>query len=157
VQGSTLADALVDSLCEPTRTMIDFYNRYNVEQWDDIRDFLAVHYKYNTRLDTEFWRACRNDTALCGAEAVVEFYRENGPSALLTGILLHPTNSFGLEGYLALLVGQKVPHEKPYHASPAEQKAWRDRCANLGKQAEHAMSVRECLEALRRAGWMKRN
>jgi tryptophan halogenase len=157
VQTSTLADGLADSLGEPTRTMVDFYNRYNTEQWDDIRDFLAVHYKYNTRLDTEFWQACRNDTELCGAEPVVQYYRENGPSALLTGILLHPTNSFGLEGYLALLVGQKVPHEKPYYPSPAEQKAWRDRLAGFGKQAQQAMTVKECLEALRRAGWMKRN
>jgi tryptophan halogenase len=157
VQTSTLADGLADSLGEPTRTLVDFYNRYNTEQWDDIRDFLAVHYKYNTRFDTEFWMACRNDTDLCGAEAVVEYYRENGPSALLTGILLHPTNSFGLEGYLALLVGQKVPHQKPYYPSPVEQKAWRDRCAGYARQAEQAMNVRECLDALRRAGWMKRN
>ena len=157
MQTSTLADGIIDSLGEPTPTMVDFYNRYNTEQWDDIRDFLAVHYKYNTRLNTEFWRACRNDTELCGAEAVVEYYRENGPSALLTGILLHPTNSFGLEGYLALLVGQKVPHDKPYYASPAEQKAWRDRCMSYSKQAQQSMTVRECLDSLRRAGWMKPN
>jgi tryptophan halogenase len=156
VQASTLADGLVDSLCEPTRTMIDFYNRYNVDQWDDIRDFLAVHYKYNARLDTPFWRACRADTDLCGAAEVVEYYRENGPSALLTGILLHPTNSFGLEGYLALLVGQNVPHEKTYYPPPVELKAWRDRCANYGEQARRAMNVKQCLDALRNTGWMKK-
>jgi tryptophan halogenase len=154
VQASTLADGLVDSLGVPTRTMVDFYNRYNAEQWDDIRDFLAVHYKFNTRLDTPFWRSCREDTEVGGAAEVIEYYRENGPSALLTGILLHPTNSFGLEGYLALLVGQKVPHEKPYHAPPAELKAWRDRCASYREQARAAMSVKQCLEALRKVGWM---
>ena len=114
VQTSTLVDALKDSLFEPTRTMIAHYNTYNTEQWDDIRDFLAVHYKYNTRLDTPFWRACRADIPLAGAEPIVEFYRKTGPARCSTGILLHPTNSFGLEGYLAMLVGQQVPHEKRY-------------------------------------------
>jgi tryptophan halogenase len=156
VQASTLADGLVDSLGAPTPTMVEFYNRYNVEQWDDIRDFLAVHYKYNTRLNTPFWQACRADTDLCGASEVVEYYRENGPSALLTGILLHPTNSFGLEGYLALLVGQNVAHEKIYHPPPVELKAWRDRCASYGEQARRAMSVKQCLDVLRNTGWMKK-
>jgi tryptophan halogenase len=156
VQTSTLADGLVETLQDPTPTMIDFYNRYNTRQWDDIRDFLAVHYKFNTRLDTPFWQACRNDTALCGAEEVVAFYRENGPTALLTGIILHPTNSFGLEGYLALLVGQKVAHAKVHHPSPAEQKAWKERLANYADQATRSMSVAECLAALRRVGWMKK-
>lgn len=155
VQTSTLADALIDSLQSPTRTMIDHYNRYNAAQWDDIRDFLAVHYKFNTRSDSQFWRACRAETALGGGQVVVDFYRENGPSALLAGILLHPTNSFGLDGYLALLVGQAVPHEKQYHPSPAEQKAWRERLADFDAQAQQSLSVKECLQALRRAGWMK--
>lgn len=85
VEASTLADSLVDSLQEPMPTMQRLYNRYNAEQWDDIRDFLAVHYAFNTRLDTEFWRACWADTDLGGAAPVVEWYRENGPSALVKG------------------------------------------------------------------------
>lgn len=156
VQTSTLADGLVDSMQEPTASMIEVYNRYNTGQWDDIRDFLAVHYKYNTRLDTPFWKACREETDICNAAEVVRFYRENGPSALLSGILLHPTNSFGLEGYLAMLVGQNVPHEKTYYPPPAEEKAWRDRCADYARQAQKSMTVGETLEALRRAGWLKR-
>jgi tryptophan halogenase len=156
VQTSTLADGLVDSMQEPTPTMIDFYNRYNTAQWDDIRDFLAVHYKYNRRLDTPFWRACHQETALCGADEIVRYYEENGPTALLSGIILHPTNSFGLDGYLALLVGQRVPFAKTYHPSPAEAKVWRDRMAQLGRDAAtKALSVEECLQALRRAGWIK--
>jgi tryptophan halogenase len=156
VQTSTLADGLIDSMQEPTATMIDFYNRYNTTQWDDIRDFLAVHYKYNTRLDTPFWRACQSDTALCGAEEIVHYYKENGPTALLSGIILHPANSFGLDGYLALLVGQEVPHARPYSPSPAEARIWRDRLAALGRAADEALTVQECLHALRRAGWIKR-
>src|SRR5206468_4394605 len=68
VEVSTLADSLLDSLCEPTPTLIRLYNDYNARAWDDIRDFLAVHYKFNTRVNSTFWQACRNDTALHSAQ-----------------------------------------------------------------------------------------
>ena len=82
VEASALADSLADSLCDPPPSMVKLYNRYNGGQWDDIRNFLAVHYKFNTRLDTPFWRHCREHVALHGAEPVVDFYRENGPSVV---------------------------------------------------------------------------
>ena len=31
----------MDSLCEPNPTLIELYNSYNAQAWDDIRDFLA--------------------------------------------------------------------------------------------------------------------
>jgi tryptophan 7-halogenase len=152
VETSTLADALIDSLCAPTPTLIRLYNEYNAQAWDDIRDFLAVHYKFNTRLDTPFWRACREETQLHGAEFLVEFYKENGPSVVAGAQLLHPSNSFGMDGYLALLVGQDVPHGKPFTPPPAEQKTWRDRCMTWELEARRAMDVKQCLQAIRQPG-----
>ncbi|HUR44290.1 MAG TPA: tryptophan halogenase family protein [Candidatus Saccharimonadales bacterium] len=152
VEASTLADALVDSECAPTPTLIKLYNDYNAQAWDDIRDFLAVHYKFNTRLDTPFWRACRADTQLHRAEFLVEFYKENGPSVVAGAQLLHPSNSFGMDGYLALLIGQDVPHAKPFTPSAQEQKSWRERTNTWVLEARRAMDVRQCLEAIRRPG-----
>lgn len=152
VEASTLADSLVDSLCEPTPTLVELYNRYNGQAWDDIRDFLAVHYRFNTRLDTPFWRACRNDTALHDAEFLVRFYQENGPSVVAGAQLLHPSNSFGMDGYLALLVGQDVPHARPFRAPPAEEKAWADRCMVWAADARRGLGVKECLDAIRGRG-----
>ena len=152
VEVSTLADSLLDSLCEPNPTLIELHNRYNGQAWDDIRDFLAVHYKFNTRLDTPFWRACRHDTRLHGAEFIVDFYRQNGPSVVAGAQLLHSSNSFGMDGYLALLVGQDVPHERPYAATAAEEKTWRDRCSVWAAEARQGLGVRECLGAIRGKG-----
>ena len=45
-----------------------------------LADFLAVHYKFNTRLDTPFWQAARSDIPLGEGEGVVEFYRETAPA-----------------------------------------------------------------------------
>lgn len=152
VQASTLADSLVDSLCAPTPTLVEMYNRFNAQAWDDIRDFLAVHYAFNTRLDTPFWRACRSDTRLHGAEFLVQFYRENGPSVVAGAQLLHPSNSFGMDGYLTLLLGQGVPHGKPYTPTEAEARAWNARCAAWDAEASKGLDVRECLVAVRRQG-----
>jgi tryptophan halogenase len=152
VEASTLADSLIDSLCAPTPTLIQLYNDYNARAWDDIRDFLAVHYRFNTRLDTPFWQACRADTQLHDAEYLVKFYRENGPSVVAGSQLLHPSNSFGMDGYLALLIGQGVPHDKPHTPSTGEQKIWRDRCNTWAMEARRAMDVKQCLEAIRKPG-----
>ncbi len=149
VEVSSLADSLADSLCEPTPSLIDLYNRYNTAAWDDIRDFLAVHYKFNTRLNTPFWRAARNDVALHKAAAIADFYRENGPSVVAAAALLHPSNSFGMDGYLAMLVGQQVPHGKPWTPSTAERDFWRQRSQKLAAYAQTGMTVKEALTALR--------
>ena len=152
VECSTLADTLVDSLQEPTPTLIDLYNEYNTEQWDDIRDFLAVHYAFNTRLDTPFWRACREGTDLAGAARMVQYYRENGPSVLPDSVIFHPNNSFGLEGYLAMLVGMNVPHGKPWSAPPEERAIWRSRLANFAQHAKQGFTVAEVLGMIRKHG-----
>jgi tryptophan halogenase len=152
VEVSTLADALIDSLCEPPPTMVRLYNQYNADQWDDIRNFLAIHYKFNTRVDTPFWRACRSDTALHGAQAIVDWYQENGPSVLAGPALVHSSNSFRMDGYLALLVGQNVPHQKPYEPPHGEKEFWRRYSEALAIEAKKGMSVSEALHAIRSPG-----
>lgn len=152
VEVSVLADSLLDSLCEPPPSMVKLYNRYNGGQWDDIRNFLAVHYRFNTRIDTPFWQAARNDTALHGAEDIVEFYRENGPSVVAGSALVHPANSFGMDGYLAMLVGQAVPHAKPYMPPPAEAEFWTRRNEKLAAEARMGLGVVDVLKAIRQPG-----
>src|ERR1043166_1510735 len=152
VEANTLTDSLIDSLCEPNPTLVKLYNDYNARAWDDIRDFLAVHYKFNTRLDTPFWCAARNDTALHGAEFLVDFYRENGPSVVAGSQLLHASNSFGMDGYLALLVGQNVPPAQHFTPPQKEKEIWRSRCNTWATDARRGLDVKQCLEAIRKPG-----
>lgn len=148
VECSSLTDALLDSLCEPTPTMVKLYNKYNGDQWDDIRNFLAVHYKFNTRYDTPFWRAVRADAKLHGAEPIVEWYQENGPSVLAGVTLVHPSNSFRMDGFLALLVGQNVPYQKRYEPTVAEREFWRKYRSELVVEAKRGMTSEEVLKIL---------
>jgi tryptophan halogenase len=57
-----------------------------------------------------------------------------------------------MDGYLALLVGQKVPHDKSYNPPPAEQAFWREHCRQLAAEAQRGMGVKEALDAIRSPG-----
>jgi tryptophan halogenase len=153
VQSRAVADALIDGEQRPTQSAIAIYNELNGYGWDDIRDFLAIHYAFNTRLDTPFWRACRDETDIGGAARLVEYYRENGPSTLGSPFLLRATNSFGIDGYLALLCGQQVPHQRPYNPTPPEAKAWEARTKLLAAEAQRGFGVKEALAAIRGPKW----
>ena len=150
-EAGALADALLDSLQEPTPTLKNLYNKYCAELRIDLRNFLAVHYKFNTQLDTPFWNACRADTTLHQAKDVVDWYRENGPSFMPSQVLLPVDSVFGLDGYFTILIGMNVPYSKR-DLPPSELEIWRHHCLNLGTQARLGMSVREALDAIRAPG-----
>jgi tryptophan 7-halogenase len=149
-----LAIALADSECDPQPTMHDVYNSTVNRMWDEVRDFLAIHYRYNTRLDTPFWQHCRRETALHGARRIVAFYEENGPSMAFAGDLLTPeTSFFQLEGFYALLLGQKVPHRRVRPLTMDEQGILASlRTANTAN-ARRGFGVSDSLALIRSPQW----
>ena len=157
IESSTLADSLLDSLQQPPPSIVELYCEYNTKKWDDIRDFLAVHYAFNTRTDSPFWTACRQETNLAGAARMVHFYRENGPSVLAENALFDPANTFGIDGFLTHLTCMAVPHAKPYKPSPAEQKLWLERLDHFATHARLGYSVKELLALIRREGAIARS
>ena len=38
---------------------IDSYNRELIEEFENVRDFIVLHYCRTQRSDTPFWRSCR--------------------------------------------------------------------------------------------------
>lgn len=149
LQSKTLASALEEADCEVTPQLRNLFNKYNLAQWDDIRDFLALHFRFNRRLDTEYWRAATNDADLAGGTELVEFWQQHGPSAMPHGILTNPVSTFGLEGYYTILSGMDVPMHRPHKASEAERKVWRDNLAALGREVRNGVGVMEGIRTLR--------
>ena len=149
-----LADVLHHGALTPTPTLRALYNDLICRDWDEIRDFLSLHYRFNTRLDTPFWRHCRADVDLGGMEPLLEFYRENGPTGLCRHRLPSHTESiFGLEGYLVMLIGNRVPYRSPHTPTPAERATWQAHRAQLRAAAGTGMDVREALAAIRHPDW----
>ncbi|MEH2221006.1 MAG: tryptophan halogenase family protein [Nostoc sp.] len=103
-----VCDVLIDADQQPTPGLINLANRAIAQKWDDIRDFLSIHFKFNRRVESEFWRHCWHETDIGDAETVVDFFQNNGPSPI-GQILLRKNGVFGYNGYLNLLMGQQVP------------------------------------------------
>jgi tryptophan 7-halogenase len=150
-ESRLLANCLEETDRDPPASQVEHYNRINARAWDTIRNFLGIHYK--TRYDTPFWRACQADADIGGAEEIVEYYRENGPSTFGRTNLLHGNDIFGMEGYLTLLVGQKVPHRRPYTPTPREWQIWHGIRAEHRTKALTALSAREAIDAVTAPNW----
>ncbi len=129
------------------------FNRYNARSWDTIADFLAVHYRFNNRLDTPFWRECRAHVDLRGAERIVDFYRANGPSQLWRLTLEDPVCRFRLDGYYTLLVGQKVPHAKLDVATAQERRTWEQLRAATARHCSSGIGVVDALKRINADSW----
>jgi len=148
-----LVDVLIDTRQQPTGSMVALYNRTVAQTWDTIRDFLAIHYRFNTRLDTPFWQRCRAETDVGHLAEFLEFFAENGPSGMGRRLLPPGMELFGLQGYLALLIGMRVPFRSGGSASPAERRIWADFAAHNAAGAKRALTVAQCLASVRHPAW----
>jgi tryptophan halogenase len=144
---------LIEGLMETDRQIrpisSQIYNNKVGRGWDVIRQFLSIHYKFNTRYDTPFWRACREKTDLCGAAGVVECFRQNGPSSFFSRVFLDQDDQFTMEGYLAMLVGQQVAHTEGFVPSAGERQAWEQIKQRNRALAASAFGVQEALSLVR--------
>lgn len=78
------------------------------EQWDYLRGFLAVHYRFNGLVDSPFWRHCRAEVDLATLAPGVDDYRSG---VLFTQRPPPPyvrDTVFGARGLDLLLLGQGV-------------------------------------------------
>lgn len=153
-QSLTLTDILLNSDQQPSPSQIRLYNRQNGFYWDSIRGFLALHYKFNTRLDTPFWRHCQEKTDLAFAAPVVEFFQENGPDGYWGPVLLdNPADQFTLSGYLTMLVGMKVPYRRTWNPDPNDLARFEANRKQFRETAQAGFTVRQTLDAMRSPNW----
>jgi tryptophan halogenase len=152
-QCQTLAETLAECDQEVHDSLRRQFNRRNATSWDQIRRFLAVHFKFNDRLDTPYWKACRNDAQLQDAEEFVAYYRDMGPSVLWRKTVLDPSDQFGMEGYLSMLVGQQVPYDYKFEPTPQERANWQRIQQAIKNRVTAAFTVREALSMVRSPHW----
>ena len=107
------------------------FNKVWAETWDELRDFLALHFWANTRLDTPYWQHCRHDTDISHLKPLLDFYEENGPTGYARYQLSNTGSQFGIEGFLVMLVGNRVPYRNRYIASDVERQVIKQRRAML--------------------------
>ncbi len=148
----TAADNLVKILDSGSQYVSDIqrkvFNDIQDANWEQIRDFLALHYKPNTNIQTPFWQACQNDIPLGNAQDIVDYYRLVGPDFQALEPRLK-RDIFGAEGYLAMLVGQGVPYRRSIHLGEKEQEAWQQLKRQMRQRADQGIEMTEYLSLLR--------
>ncbi len=151
-QLAEFVNVLRDGEREVETEQIDAYNRSVALWWDSVRRFLAVHYKFNTRVDTPFWQQCHHHTDLAGGEDFVNYYQAVGPSTNCEGTL-GKDDMFGLEGWLAMMVGQQVPYKRKYQPSQRDWEQWRYIHQGVRDRARTAMRQEDGLRIIRAPDW----
>ena len=153
-ESRLLAETLADCDRQVRPTQVRMYNEHVGRAWDVIRRFLAVHYKFNTLRDTPFWQHCRAHTDLAGAEPIVEYYRENGPTGMWgPRVLGDGEDQFGMAGYVALLLGQRVPYRRTYEPTAAERDLMRARRERNRQAARRGFTAEQALALIRSPEW----
>ena len=125
----------------------EVFNLETEEKWNTIREFLALHYKFNTRLDTPFWQAARADVDIGNAQRLVDYYQCIGPD--FSALHELKANFFTAEGYLVMLLGQDVPHAHKVQFSNEELARWAQIKSRLRQLADDAFDVPEFLALVR--------
>jgi tryptophan 7-halogenase len=149
-----LAESLADCDLQPDAALGGVYNKWSRQTWESIRGFLGIHYKFNTRLETPFWRACREETDLGGrAQEYISYFEERGPSPLWMSTLLEGRDVFDSDGWLTMLVGQKVPYRHTYTPSEAEQRTWKKILAGNWAKTANGLNVAEMSRMVRSPEW----
>ena len=136
-----------------TPSLREVVNQRNAAYWDSIPRFLAAHYKFNTQIDSPFWRAIWADCDLYGGEPLLEYFKQNGPDMTFAQSLVDARDQFGMGGYILMYLGQNVPHGNLHEPGPQEKavlQGWRNRRL---VEASRGVSVEEALALVRRPEW----
>ena len=118
-------------------------NKIYGRKWDDIRDFLALHYRFNHRINSPFWRHCHTETDLGNAAPLVDLFQKAGPTKTLSEFI--PNESiFSLEGYLIHLIGQRVKTE--FSNELEDLGSWQNRQEKIRREIRNSLPVREAMK-----------
>jgi tryptophan 7-halogenase len=119
------------------------------QRWDALRWFLGVHYRFNRRLDTPFWRAANADTDISGAEERLALFRERAPLSYRRPLFypVVPPEFFSDDhSFDTILLGQQV---EANFVPPETETGWNAQVDALRRFARRAMGQREALALLR--------
>jgi len=92
------------------QTLMDEYNRRVRCDYEEIRDFIVLHYCTTTREDSEFWRWCKNMELPQSLSEKIDFFKASGGLIPGTEQLFQQTN------WYAIFNGMEVMPES-YNAS----------------------------------------
>lgn len=96
----------------------DEYNRQMQEVFEDVRDFIILHYKATRRNDSDFWNYCRGMSIPDSLAAKLELWRAKGR------LFREGRELFGTASWVAVLLGQGIVPEQHEPAADGVDQAF---------------------------------
>ncbi|MCO4799583.1 MAG: tryptophan 7-halogenase [Colwelliaceae bacterium] len=87
---------------------INYYNERTRLEYEQVRDFLILHYKATSRNDSPFWHYCRTMDIPDSLQQRIDIYKENGR------LYRHDNELFNHVSWFAVFNGQGI-HPKRYN------------------------------------------
>ena len=132
------------------RGMAAVLNRRSNDFWDYLRWFLAIHYRFNRKMDTPFWRHCRESADVSSHAELIESFRERGPLSYdrTLSAFEYPDPLWGAQGIDVLLLGQEVGCRFPVSSQTKagwvnQLRSHHELVCQAANQAEALASVQE--------------
>ena len=122
-------------------------------QWDIIRWYLAIHFKYNKKLNTRFWIDCQQKVDVSGVQDYIDFFKTHGPITLHKDCELFKKlttdNIFSAFGFDLFMLAQDVPTEFAYDNFTAEEiKSFNMQVKINNHLSKNALSMVDSLDAI---------
>ena len=89
--------------------LIDAYNRESLDEIENVRDFVILHYKATERDDSPFWRYCKNMEVPDTLAHRIELFKTSGHA------YQEPGELFRIDSWTQVLLGQRVMPEQYHH------------------------------------------
>lgn len=80
----------------------DYYNQLTRRELEHIRDFVCMHYKFNQRDDSPFWKECREMEIPDTLRQRVELFRQGGYAYMTDGELM------SIDSWISVMMGQHI-------------------------------------------------
>lgn len=116
---------------------IDTYNRLCEKEYDQIRDFLILHYKVNARDDSAFWRYCQQMDVPKSLQAKLDLFASHGR------ILRENEELFPEDSWLQVMHGQGM---RPRGYNPVVDQRSKEDIAGFLQNTQ--MVIRKCVDAM---------
>ena len=130
---------------------VNEFNRATMLEWEQVRDFIILHYCANERTDSELWRHCATMELPQTLQERIDYFRSTGR------FLITPNELFQKSSWFAVFIGQFVEPQR-YNpvagARPVDSKAHIDAQVAAIAEASEAMPLhdqfieRNCLSPL---------
>ena len=81
---------------------VDQFNRMTLLEWEQVRDFIILHYCANERTDSELWKHCATMELPASLKERIDYFRATGQ------FIITPNELFQKSSWFAVFIGQFV-------------------------------------------------